>query len=91
MLNRQPLQRCVVQKKHPDKYGTQRPRNQSSLAYGKADTGCGWEPADNTTLEQIFEWRWAVALLEHVMNQLRALQTLRVVRLLGRDTLGNTP
>jgi hypothetical protein len=39
---------------------------------GKADTDCGWEPADNTTPEQTFEWRWAVAMLDNVMNRLCA-------------------
>jgi RNA polymerase sigma-70 factor (ECF subfamily) len=31
-----------------------------------------WEPADHVTPEQSFERRWALTLLDHVMNRLRA-------------------
>ena len=37
-----------------------------------ADDGNGWQPTDRTTPEQSFEWRWAMTLLEKVMNQLAA-------------------
>ncbi len=43
-----------------------------SLPFGDADARCRWEPADNVTPEQIFEWRWAVALLDAVMGRLGA-------------------
>jgi RNA polymerase sigma factor (sigma-70 family) len=43
-----------------------------SLQYDEAETRCAWEPADNLTPEQSFEWRWALALLDQVMNQLSA-------------------
>ena len=43
-----------------------------SLPFGTADTSCRWEPADHVTPEQTFEWRWAVALLNQVMDRLRA-------------------
>src|SRR5512136_175075 len=46
-----------------------------SLPFGEADTRCRWEPADNVTPEQIFEWRWAVALLDQVMSRLSAEYT----------------
>jgi RNA polymerase sigma-70 factor (ECF subfamily) len=36
-----------------------------------AETACGFEPADNTTPEKIFERRWALALLEQVLRRLR--------------------
>ena len=48
-----------------------------SLPLGGADTDCRWEPPDNVTPEQIFEWRWAVALLDQVMNRLCAEYTGR--------------
>jgi DNA-directed RNA polymerase specialized sigma24 family protein len=41
-----------------------------SLLFGEADTHSGWEPADNITPEQTFEWRWAVTLLDKVMCRL---------------------
>ena len=37
-----------------------------------AETSCGFEPADNLTAENIFEQRWALTLLEHVLARLRA-------------------
>ncbi len=37
-----------------------------------AETACGFEPADNLTAEKIFERRWALTLLEHVLRRLRA-------------------
>ncbi len=37
-----------------------------------AETSCGIEPADNLTAEKIFERRWALTLLEHVLRRLRA-------------------
>ena len=43
-----------------------------SLPFGEAETHCRWEPADNVTPEQIFEWRWAVSLLDEVMSRLSA-------------------
>jgi RNA polymerase sigma factor (sigma-70 family) len=43
-----------------------------SLPFGATDTSCGWEPADNSTPEQTFEWRWALTLLDEVMTQLCA-------------------
>jgi RNA polymerase sigma factor (sigma-70 family) len=43
-----------------------------SLPFNAADTHCGWEPADNVTPEQSFEWRWALTLLDHVMSRLCA-------------------
>jgi RNA polymerase sigma-70 factor (ECF subfamily) len=43
-----------------------------SLPFGEADTRCGWEPADSVTPEQTFERRWAVTLLDQVMNRLGA-------------------
>ena len=43
-----------------------------SLPFGEADNRCRWEPADNTTPEHIFEWRWALALLDEVMSRLSA-------------------
>ncbi len=41
-----------------------------SLPLGTADERYQWEPADNFTPEQSFEWRWALALLDEVMNRL---------------------
>jgi RNA polymerase sigma factor (sigma-70 family) len=43
-----------------------------SLPFDAADTSCRWEPADNFTPEQSFEWRWALTLLDQVMNRLCA-------------------
>jgi RNA polymerase sigma-70 factor (ECF subfamily) len=43
-----------------------------SLPFGAADERYRWEPADNVTPEQSFEWRWALALLDQVMNRLCA-------------------
>jgi DNA-directed RNA polymerase specialized sigma24 family protein len=43
-----------------------------SLPFDAADTRCRWEPADHVTPEQSFEWRWALALLDQVMNRLCA-------------------
>jgi len=43
-----------------------------SLPFNPADTHCGWEPADTFTPEQSFEWRWALTLLDQVMNRLSA-------------------
>ena len=40
-----------------------------------AETRYACEPADNTTPESLFERRWAVTLLEHVMERLRANYT----------------
>ena len=41
-----------------------------SLPFDVADTRCAREPVDNLTPEQSFEWRWALTLLEQVMNRL---------------------
>ena len=41
-----------------------------SLQGDEAETGYAHEPADNLTPEQSFEWRWALALLDQVMNRL---------------------
>jgi RNA polymerase sigma-70 factor (ECF subfamily) len=43
-----------------------------SLPFGSADERYRWEPADNVTPEQSFERRWALALLDQVMNRLCA-------------------
>jgi DNA-directed RNA polymerase specialized sigma24 family protein len=37
-----------------------------------AETRYGVEPPDNRTPEQVFEYNWALALLEHVMQNLEA-------------------
>ena len=37
-----------------------------------AETSGGFEPADHLTAEKIFEQRWALTLLEHVLGRLRA-------------------
>ena len=37
-----------------------------------SDTKLCWEPADRDTPEQSFERRWALTLLDHVMNRLRS-------------------
>ena len=36
-----------------------------------AESSCGIDPADNLTAEKIFERRWALILLEQVLQQLR--------------------
>jgi RNA polymerase sigma-70 factor (ECF subfamily) len=43
-----------------------------SLPFDDAEAGCAREPVDNATPEQSFEWRWALTLLEQVMNRLSA-------------------
>jgi RNA polymerase sigma factor (sigma-70 family) len=43
-----------------------------TLQLDTAETRYGFEPADNTTPEGIFERRWALTLLEQVLNRLRA-------------------
>ena len=43
-----------------------------SLPFDDAEAGCVREPVDNFTPEQSFEWRWALTLLEQVMNRLSA-------------------
>jgi RNA polymerase sigma-70 factor (ECF subfamily) len=43
-----------------------------SLQFDDAEAGCAREPVDNTTPEQSFEWRWALTLLDQVMNRLSA-------------------
>ncbi|HUI06729.1 MAG TPA: sigma-70 family RNA polymerase sigma factor [Verrucomicrobiae bacterium] len=43
-----------------------------SLQRDEAETRCAREPADNLTPEQSFEWRWALAVLDQVMNRLSA-------------------
>lgn len=43
-----------------------------ALPFDAADTSCPWEPADQRNPEQSFEYRWALALLEQVMNRLYA-------------------
>src|SRR5450756_155842 len=43
-----------------------------SLQGDGVETGCVHEPADNLTPEQSFEWRWALTLLDQVMNRLSA-------------------
>lgn len=43
-----------------------------SLQFDDAEAGCAREPVDNATPEQSFEWRWALTLLEQVMNRLSA-------------------
>jgi RNA polymerase sigma-70 factor (ECF subfamily) len=41
------------------------------LQFDTAETRYGYEPVDTTTPEQIYERRWALALLEEVLRQLR--------------------
>jgi RNA polymerase sigma-70 factor (ECF subfamily) len=36
-----------------------------------AESSCGFEPADNVTAEKIFERRWALTLLDQVLQRLR--------------------
>ena len=43
-----------------------------SLQRDEAETRCTREPADTLTPEQSFEWRWALTLLDQVMNRLSA-------------------
>jgi RNA polymerase sigma factor (sigma-70 family) len=43
-----------------------------SLQHDESETGCVHEPSDNFTPEQSFEWRWALTLLDQVMNRLSA-------------------
>jgi DNA-directed RNA polymerase specialized sigma24 family protein len=43
-----------------------------SVPFTAADDGYAWEPTDRTTPEQSFEWRWAMTLLDKVMNRLAA-------------------
>jgi RNA polymerase sigma factor (sigma-70 family) len=43
-----------------------------SLQGDEAETGYAPEPADNLTPEQGFEWRWALTLLDQVMNRISA-------------------
>ena len=43
-----------------------------SLQRDEAETRCTREPVDHLSPEQSFEWRWALALLEQVMNRLSA-------------------
>jgi RNA polymerase sigma-70 factor (ECF subfamily) len=43
-----------------------------SLQRDEAEVRCMREPVDHLTPEQSFEWRWALALLEQVMNRLGA-------------------
>ena len=43
-----------------------------SLQSDPAESGCIHEPADHLTPEQSFEWRWALTLLDQVMNRLNA-------------------
>ena len=37
-----------------------------------AETACGFQPADNSTAEKIYERRWALTLLDQVLRRLRA-------------------
>ncbi len=46
-----------------------------SMPFDAAEARCRWEPADNVTPEQSFEWRWALTLLDQVMDRLRAEYT----------------
>ena len=43
-----------------------------SLYFDDAEADFSHEPADHFTPEQSFEWRWALALLDQVMNRLNA-------------------
>jgi RNA polymerase sigma-70 factor (ECF subfamily) len=43
-----------------------------SLPYDAAETRCAREPVDNVTPEQSFERRWALTLLDQVMDRLSA-------------------
>ena len=55
------------------------------LQLDTAETRYGIEPADRRTPEQAFEYRWAVMLLEHVVDQLGAEFRSR-----GQEELFNT-
>jgi len=57
-----------------DKAGTQKRGGGRivSLQFDDAEAGCAREPVDNATPEQSFEWRWALTLLDQVMNRLSA-------------------
>lgn len=41
------------------------------IDFNTAETSCGFEPADTTTAEKIYERRWALTLLEQVLRRLR--------------------
>ena len=43
-----------------------------TVAFTGADGVDSWLPTDRTTPEQSFEWRWAMTLLDKVMNRLAA-------------------
>jgi RNA polymerase sigma-70 factor (ECF subfamily) len=43
-----------------------------TVPFSAAENENTWEPADRTTPEQSFEWRWALTLLDKVMNRLAA-------------------
>jgi RNA polymerase sigma-70 factor (ECF subfamily) len=47
------------------------------LPFDQAERGSRGEPADNTTPEQIYERRWALALLDQVMSSLGAEYALQ--------------
>ena len=42
-----------------------------SIDVGAAETSCHFEPADTTTADKIYERRWALTLLDHVLRRLR--------------------
>ena len=42
------------------------------LPFDDAEAGCAREPVDHLTPEQSFEWRWALTLLDQVMNRLES-------------------
>ncbi len=41
------------------------------IDFGNAETSIGFEPADTTTAEKIYERRWALTLLDQVLRRLR--------------------
>jgi DNA-directed RNA polymerase specialized sigma24 family protein len=41
-----------------------------TVPFTAAESGDSWVPIDRTTPEQSFEWRWALTLLDKVMNRL---------------------
>jgi DNA-directed RNA polymerase specialized sigma24 family protein len=43
-----------------------------TVPFTAGDGGDNWLPPDRTTPEQSFEWRWALTLLDKVMNRLAA-------------------
>ncbi|MGZ4963313.1 MAG: RNA polymerase sigma factor [Limisphaerales bacterium] len=43
-----------------------------TVPFTAADGGDSWLPPDRTTPEQSFEWRWALTLLDKVMNRVAA-------------------